>query len=118
APLLHGAGGEREGGKPRKQQSRVIPDAAQREMTRRRSGIGPPHPESDPVSAQRRLAPQRARDDGLLHSVFHHPTRPSRLTLTSFCASTANSIGSSCSTSLQKPLTRSATDSSSESPRL
>src|SRR4026207_808293 len=35
----------------------------------------------------------------------HHPTLPSRLTPSSFCASTANSIGSSLKTSLQKPLT-------------
>src|SRR5439155_212137 len=33
------------------------------------------------------------------------PTLPSRLTPSSFCASTANSIGSSLKTSLQKPLT-------------
>src|SRR5262249_40635461 len=46
-----------------------------------------------------------------------YPTLPSRLTEMSFCASTANSIGSCCSTSLTKPLTTSATASSSESPR-
>ena len=33
------------------------------------------------------------------------PMLPSRLTASSFCASTANSIGSFCSTALQKPLT-------------
>ena len=36
------------------------------------------------------------------------PTLPSRLIASSFCASTANSIGSSCITSRQKPLTISA----------
>src|SRR5262249_11150724 len=45
------------------------------------------------------------------------PTEPSRLIEISFCASTANSIGSCCSTSLTKPLTTSATASSAESPR-
>jgi hypothetical protein len=46
-----------------------------------------------------------------------HPTLPSRLIEISFCASTANSIGSCCSTSLTKPLTTSATASSSLNPR-
>src|SRR5262249_38853849 len=45
------------------------------------------------------------------------PTEPSRLIEISFCASTANSIGSCCSTSRTKPLTTSATASSCESPR-
>ena len=45
------------------------------------------------------------------------PTLPSSEIATSFCASTANSIGSSCSTSLQKPLTMSAVASSSSRPR-
>ncbi len=35
----------------------------------------------------------------------------------SFCASTANSIGSCCSTSLTKPLTTSAVASSADMPR-
>src|SRR5205823_584585 len=50
---------------------------------------------------------------------FHpaHPMLPSRLTLRSFCASTANSIGSSLKTSRQKPLTIIDTASSSEMPR-
>src|SRR5437764_9931303 len=47
----------------------------------------------------------------------HQPTLPSRLTANSFCASTANSIGSSFNTSLQKPLTISDSASSSERPR-
>lgn len=46
-----------------------------------------------------------------------HPTLPSRLIATSFCASTANSIGSFCMTSRTKPLTSRATASSSERPR-
>src|SRR5436190_2116869 len=50
---------------------------------------------------------------------FHpaHPMLPSRLTLRSFCASTANSIGSSLKTSRQKPLTIIDTASSCEMPR-
>src|SRR6187402_2295155 len=47
----------------------------------------------------------------------NHPTLPSRLTPSSFCASTANSIGSSLNTSLQKPLTISERESSSDRPR-
>ncbi len=46
-----------------------------------------------------------------------YPTEPSRLTEISFCASTANSIGNCCNTSLTKPLTTSAVASSAESPR-
>jgi hypothetical protein len=42
----------------------------------------------------------------------NHPTDPSRLMPSSFCASTANSIGSCWSTSLAKPLTISATAAS------
>src|SRR5882672_2257376 len=45
------------------------------------------------------------------------PTAPSRLTLRRFCASTANSIGSSLNTALQKPFTIMLTASSSEMPR-
>src|SRR3546814_2160689 len=41
-----------------------------------------------------------------------HPTLPSRLIPSSFCASTANSIGSCCSTSFAKPLTISDTAAS------
>ena len=43
----------------------------------------------------------------------HHPTLPSSEMPISFCASTMNSIGSCCSTSRTKPLTISATASSS-----
>ncbi len=46
-----------------------------------------------------------------------YPTLPSKLTLSSFCASTANSIGSALKTSLQKPLTIMETASSVEMPR-
>ena len=46
-----------------------------------------------------------------------HPTEPSKLIPSSFCASTANSIGNCCSTSFAKPLTISATASSASSPR-
>ena len=50
------------------------------------------------------------------HSAVNQPTAPSKLTLRSFCASTANSIGSSLKTSLQKPFTIIETASSSEIP--
>ena len=46
-----------------------------------------------------------------------HPTLPSSEIAISFCASTANSIGSCCSTSRTKPLTISAVASSPDSPR-
>lgn len=46
-----------------------------------------------------------------------HPTLPSNEIPSSFCASTANSIGSCLSTSRAKPLTINATASSAESPR-
>ncbi len=46
-----------------------------------------------------------------------HPTDPSSETPSSFCASTANSIGSSLRTRLAKPLTMSETASSAERPR-
>ncbi len=51
------------------------------------------------------------------HLIFLYPTLPSRLTPRSFWASTANSIGSSRKTSLQKPLTIMETASSVEMPR-
>ena len=47
----------------------------------------------------------------------HQPTLPSRLTLNSFWASTANSIGNSRSTSLQNPLTINDTACSGSRPR-
>src|SRR6266478_5614119 len=47
----------------------------------------------------------------------HYPTLPSSEIEISFCASTANSIGSCCSTSLTKPLTTRPTASSWLSPR-
>ena len=54
---------------------------------------------------------------GVIDGFEGHPTDPSRLIATSFWASTANSIGSSCSTSRTKPLTSRATASSCPSPR-
>ena len=45
------------------------------------------------------------------------PTLPSSVTPRSFCASTANSMGSSRKTSLQNPFTMSETASSADSPR-
>ena len=50
-------------------------------------------------------------------SYSSYPTLPSRLTPRSFWASTANSIGSSRNTCLQKPLTIIFTASSGEMPR-
>ena len=46
-----------------------------------------------------------------------YPTLPSKLTLSSFFASTANSIGSSLNTCLQKPLTIRLTACSASRPR-
>ena len=57
--------------------------------------------------ARRRLAPSGVQ-----------PIAPSRLTLRRLRASTANSIGSSLNTSLQKPFTIIETASSADSPRL
>ena len=45
-----------------------------------------------------------------------YPTLPSRLIPTNFCASTANSIGNCCNTSLQKPFTIKPTASSELKP--
>ena len=52
-----------------------------------------------------------------LGHVAPYPTLPSRLMPMSFCASTANSMGSSCMTSRQNPLTMRATAVSSSRPR-
>ena len=68
-----------------------------------------PERQSAALSAVRELTCRRSSHD--------HPTLPSRLTASSFCASTANSIGNSFSTSLQKPLTISDNASSSDRPR-
>ena len=73
------------------------------------------------VAAERlrfQTAGGRLVDRDLQNLFGYHPTLPSRLTATSFCASTANSMGSSCRTSRTKPLTSSATLSSVERPRL
>ena len=51
---------------------------------------------------------QRNLKSSLRHTanrLIDYPTLPSKLTPNSFCASTANSIGNSRKTSLQKPLT-------------
>src|SRR5271163_3148086 len=56
-------------------------------------------------------------DVGDIDDWLRHPTLPSRLMAISFCASTANSIGSCWSTSRTKPLTISAVASSPDSPR-
>src|SRR4026207_1282448 len=53
----------------------------------------------------------------LISSIFCYPTDPSSDTLSNFCASTANSIGSSRKTSLQKPLTIMLTAASVDRPR-
>ena len=45
-----------------------------------------------------------------------YPTLPSKLIPTNFCASTANSIGNCCRTSLQNPLTINPTASSGFKP--
>src|SRR4029450_10675751 len=50
-------------------------------------------------------------------SLTPYPTDPSRLTLNSFCASTANSIGSSRKNSLQTPLPMLLDASSGHTPR-
>src|SRR5713226_8599564 len=52
-----------------------------------------------------------------LAGALPYPTLPSRLTFSSFCASTANSMGSSRNTRLQKPFTIIETASSALSPR-
>ena len=66
------------------------------------------------------LAPEEraAADTGVeVLDLQHQPTAPSSDTSSNFFASTANSIGSSRNTCLQKPSTISDTASSSPSPR-
>ncbi len=70
-------------------------------------------PEDDLI-AQVRLPRRRGFRIG---GIAIHPTLPSRLTPSSFCASTANSIGSFRNTCLQKPLTIMFTASSADRPR-
>src|SRR5438105_1162758 len=55
--------------------------------------------------------------DAKAFDLEHYPTLPSRLIPSNRVASTANSIGSSLNTSLQKPLTIIETASSDDSPR-
>ena len=73
-------------------------------------------PGLDLVRRAERVAERAAASSGG-NSLMAHPTLPSRLTPNSFCASTANSIGSSRNTSLQKPLTLMPTASSVLKPR-
>src|SRR5262249_8702401 len=86
--------------------------AAERGQADQRPGAAPLYGEFFAMAAihQRHIVDVHDRLAG-------HPTLPSRLTEISFCASTANSIGSCCSTSLTKPLTTRAVASSSERPR-
>ena len=86
--------------------------------------IAPIHRASDlswsacPVCGQpdsRGASPRRTTTTAFVPA--HHPTDPSRETPISFCVSAMNSIGSCCSTSRTKPLTISATASSSDRPR-
>ena len=78
--------------------------------SRRLEGRGPLVSRLHPSSRALMRPPQ---NEGI-----HQPTDPSSLIEISFCASTANSIGSCCSTSLTKPLTTSAVASSADMPRL
>lgn len=64
-----------------------------------------------------RAARQQGREFAV-HRFGLHPTAPSSDTSSSFLASTANSIGSSRNTDLQKPSTIIETASSSPMPRL
>ena len=85
-------------------------------------GLPGPPGGAGPSPANRRLvAPPGAQSILQQSAPFHgadgYPTLPSRLTLSSFWASTANSIGSSRKTSLQNPLTMRLTASSVDSPR-
>src|SRR6266496_3850346 len=52
------------------------------------------------------------------YMTYAYPTLPSKLTPSNFCASTANSIGSSLNTSLQNPLTIMLIASSNAIPRV
>ena len=76
------------------------------------------HREREPVEDQPLAGPhaQVAHVEDQL-PVVAHPTAPSRLTASRFCASTANSIGSSRNTCRQKPFTIMLTASSAEMPR-
>src|ERR1041385_8606101 len=57
------------------------------------------------VSGHRTLSPGLRPAPGLRPGLGGYPTLPSRLMPSSRCASTANSMGSSLKTSLQKPFT-------------
>src|SRR5690606_23879866 len=71
-----------------------------------------------PVAARDEIAdPEQVLPAVTGARVRTHPTAPSRLMPSSFCASTANSIGSSLNTALQKPFTIIETASSRDRPR-
>ncbi len=93
---------------PRRSRPAAPPPARPRSATvaERDREVAPRHPPcAQPILPPRFLGADR------------YPTLPSRLTLSSFWASTANSIGSSRKTSLQNPLTIRLTASSVDSPR-
>jgi hypothetical protein len=72
----------------------------------------------DPICHLSKIGPNTAKIfQNDIVRLNHQPTLPSSEIEISFCASTANSIGSCCSTSLTKPLTTRPTASSCESPR-
>src|SRR5690606_26666604 len=74
-------------------------------------------PANDLRLEQRLVGIRAVRCGVAMPDTLDHPTLPSRLMPMSFCASTANSIGSFWITSLTKPLTISAIASSSGMPR-
>src|SRR6266404_3833436 len=92
-----------------------------REQTIALAMIVPPIPRPFPTGNGFRILPFVEIEAGNgrfdVNRFHNHPTLPSRLTPSSFCASTANSIGSSRNTSLQKPFTIIETASSAEMPR-
>ena len=87
--------------------SDACPRRSSRTMLRRR-----PHRRVETQLDDRR----RSASSRVAAHTAHHPTLPSRLIPSSFCASTANSIGSCFSTSRAKPLTISATAASGVEP--
>src|ERR1700746_1602907 len=86
--------------------------AAERLKTEHRSDAAPLHGKPAAVAALEQRHVGNIED-----RTSTHPTEPSSETEISFCASTANSIGNCCSTSLTKPLTTSAVASSADNPR-
>src|SRR3982750_1852479 len=90
-------------------------------MPRERSGIDLDDPQLLPGELGQHAGPPRLVDQcqlfGNVQRALHQPTLPSSEIEISFCVSTMNSIGKCCSTSRTKPLTISATASSSLRPR-